>query len=128
MGLSIKPYENNKNWREKKNNRRNLKAAATKADTKLEEADDLNTVLSEFTFTVASDPDQVQSYSASATSATPEDPTIQGIFYAEGSCMKVPSTTTTSDTDTVTLVIPKFQVAMLAQMGLLLLIKAETHI
>ena len=40
MGLSLKPDEKNTNWREKKNDRRTLKAAATKADTKLEAAND----------------------------------------------------------------------------------------
>ena len=40
MRISLKTDEKDKNWREKKNDRRNLKAAATKADTKSEDADD----------------------------------------------------------------------------------------
>ena len=58
MGISLKPDEKNKNWREKKNDRRTLKADVTKYDTKWEEADDLNTVFSDLTSTVADDPAQ----------------------------------------------------------------------
>ena len=34
MGLSLKPDEKNKNWRDKNCDHRNLKYAANKADTK----------------------------------------------------------------------------------------------
>ena len=34
MGLSLNPYDKNKKWKERKKYRRNLKASATKADTK----------------------------------------------------------------------------------------------
>ena len=39
MGPSIKPDGTNRNCRKKKNDRRDLKAAATKDDTTSEEAD-----------------------------------------------------------------------------------------
>ena len=45
-------------------------------------------------------------------------------FFAAGAWIKVSATTTTSDTDTITLVIPNSQVAILAKKGLLLFIKA----
>ena len=117
MGLSLKPYDNNKNWRENKNNRRTLKYSATKADTESEEADYSSTVFSDLTFTVAAASDQVQSYTTSAISAITEDTTIKGIFNAIYSQIQVSGTTTTSDTETVTLVIPNPRVAMLAKKG-----------
>ena len=70
-------------------------------------------MFSDLTFTVAAFPYQVQSYSASDTSAIPEYPTIKGIFYAKGAWIQLPETTVTINTDTVTLVIPKYQVAIL---------------
>ena len=117
IGLSIKPAEKNKNWREKKNERRNLKASAIKTDTKSGEADYSKTVFSDLIFKVTSDPYQVQSHSDSATSVIPEDPTIEGIFAAAYARMQVPVTTPTSNTDTVTLVIHKSLVDMLAKKG-----------
>ena len=84
MGVSLNTDENNKNCRENKNERRDLKASATKADTNSEEADDSKTVFSDLTLTVAASPDQVQLHSASATLSVPEDPTIKGKFSAEG--------------------------------------------
>ena len=117
MGLSIKPYEKNKNWREKKNDCRTLKSSATKADTKSEEVDYSNTVFRDLPFTVAAASNQVQLHSASDISAITEDPTIKGIFNAAYSQMQVLGTTTTSDIETVTLVIPNPRVAMLAKKG-----------
>ena len=74
-------------------------------------------MFSDLIFTVVVAPAQVQSHPASATSSIPEDPTIKGIFYAADAHTKVSATTTTSDTDTVTLVIPNYQVAMLSKKG-----------
>ena len=106
-----------KKKREKKKDLQNLKDTATNADTKSEEADDSKTVFSDLTFTVAASPAQVKLFSASAKLAIPDDPNIQGIFDAAGAQMKVLATTTTSETDTVSLVIPKSQVAILAKNG-----------
>ena len=128
MGLSLNMDEKNKNWRENKNGHRTLKAFSTKADTNLEEADDSKTVLSDLTFTVADAPYQVELHSASDTSTVPENTTIQGIFAAAGAWIQASTNTTTSDTYTITLLIRKYQVAILAKMGLLSLIKVENHI
>ena len=128
MGPSIKPYYKNRNWKERKKYHRTLKASTTKADTNSEEADDSNTVFSDSIFTVADASDQVQSHSTSDKLAIPEDKTIKGIFDAASDQMQVLETITTSDSDTVTLVIHKSQVEMLAKRRLLSLIKAETHI
>ena len=84
MGISLKPDDNNNNWREKKNDRRNLKATVTKIDTKSEEADDSKAVFSDLTFTVAAAPAQVQPHPASSTLAIPENPTIKVTFSATG--------------------------------------------
>ena len=117
MGPSIKPYYKNRNWKEKKKYHRTLKASTTKADTKSEDADDPNTVFSDSIFTVAATSDQVQSHSISNKLAIPEDPNNKGIFDAASDQMQVLEITTTSDTDTVTLVIHKSQVDMLAKKG-----------
>ena len=115
MGISLKTDQKDKNWGEKKNDHINLKIASTKADTKSEEAYDSKTVVSDLRFTVAASPAQVQLHSASAKSAIPEDTTIKGIFSAASSRIQVSVATTTSNTNTVTLVIPKSQVAILAK-------------
>ena len=96
MGPSLKSDEKKKNWRDKKNDRRNMKASATKTHTKSEEVDNSKIVFSDFTFVVTASPDKVQSHYASATSAIPEDPTIKDIFYATGAQMQVSATTSTS--------------------------------
>ena len=115
--LSLKTDGKNKNWRQKENDRINLKASATKTDTKSEEEDDSKTVFSDLTFTVASVPSHVQSHSTLDASAIPEYPTIKGIFSAAGTRIQVLFTTITSNIDTLTLVIPKSQMAMLANKG-----------
>ena len=117
IGLSLKPDEKNKNWREKKNDHRNLKASVTNNDANSDEADDSKTVFSDLIFMIAAAPDQVQSHSASAASDIPEDPTIKDIFASAGAQMQVLVTKTTSNIDTVTLVIPNSQVSMLAKKG-----------
>ena len=68
MRLSLKPDEDNKNWREKKNYHRTLKADETKPDTKSEEAGDPKTVFSDLTFMVAATLAQFQLHSDSVTS------------------------------------------------------------
>ena len=78
--------------------------------------DDSNTVFSYLTSMVKVAPDRVHSNSASATSAILEDPTIKGIFADAGARIQVSATATTSDTYTITLVIPKSQVAMMVKM------------
>ena len=65
MGLWLKQDEKNRNWKEKNRNCKTLKAVVTNADTKLEEADDYNTVFSYLKFTVTAAPDRGQYYSAS---------------------------------------------------------------
>ena len=72
---------------------------------------------SDLTFTIAASPDQVQSHSTSATSAIPYYSTIKGVFSAKVDWMKLLATTTTSDKETVSLVITKSQVDMLAKTG-----------
>ena len=59
MGLSLNLDENNRNWRENKNDHITLKAYSTKAETNSEEADHSNTVFSDLAFTVAAAPYQV---------------------------------------------------------------------
>ena len=103
MGISLKPDDKNKNWRDGKNNRINLKAVTTKSNNKLEEVDDSKIVFSDLTFTVAAYPAQVQTQSTRSTSAIPEDPTIKGIFSAAGAWMKMLATTTTRNTETLPL-------------------------
>ena len=78
---------------------------------------DSKTVFSDLTFMIATLPDLFQSHSASATSPIPEDTTIKCISAAAGDQTQVLATTTKSDTDTVTLVIPKSQVNMLSKKG-----------
>ena len=80
MGIPINPDKKNKNCREKKSNRINLKADATKAGTKSEEANDSNTVFSDITFTVTAAPAQVQAHSTSDTLDIPEDLLIKESF------------------------------------------------
>ena len=110
MDLSLKLDEKNKNWREKNHYGRTLKDDTTKADTKSKELEAYNTVFSDLTFTAADAPDRVQSNSDSATSAIPEYPTIKGIFAATGAWMQALAVARKSDTDIVTLEIPKSQV------------------
>ena len=128
MGPSIKPYYKKKNWRDKKKYLRTLKASVTKADTKQEEVDDSNTVFSYSIFTVADASDQVQLHSTSAKLAIPQDPNIKGIIYAASYQMQVSETTTTSETDTVTIVIPKSQVAIMVKEGDNLVDQLKNHI
>ena len=85
--------------------------------TKSEEADDSKTVFSDLIFTVAANPYQVQLQSTLATLDIQEDNTIKFIFSVAGAWMQVQATTTTSNTYTVNLLIPKFQVAMMAKKG-----------
>ena len=117
MRLSLNTDEENKNWSENNCNRINLKDAKTKADTNTKEEEDSKTVLSDLTFTVAAAPAQVKFHNTPATSAIPEHHTIKGIFDDLGAWMKVSATATKSDIDTVTIVIPKYQVAMLDKKG-----------
>ena len=56
MGPSLKSYKEKNNCRDKNCDRRTLKAAVTKDDTKLEEADYSKTVFSNLTFMVAAAP------------------------------------------------------------------------
>ena len=128
IGLSLKPDEKNKNWREKKNDHRNLKASVTNNDANSDEADDSKTVFSDHWFTVAAATVWVQLHSTLAKSAIPYDPTSEGIFNTAGVWMQVLASVTTSNTENVTLEIPKYQVAILKKMVLLLFIKAATPI
>ena len=117
MGMSLKTDEKNKNWMEKKNDRRNLKDAVNKDDTKLEGADGSNIMFIDLILKVASTPAQVKLHSASATMDIPDNSNIKGIFAAAGTQMHVLVTVTTTNTDTITIVIPKFQEAMLSKKG-----------
>ena len=74
-------------------------------------------MLSDLKFTVVDAPDWVQSHFTLATLVIPEDPTIKGIFAAEGVLVQFLAVTTTIDVDTGTLMIPKSQVAILAKKG-----------
>ena len=117
MGPSLNSDEKKKNWRDKKNDRRNMKASATKTHTKSEEVDNSKTVFSDLIFVVTASPDKVQSHYASATSAIPEDPTIKDIFAAAGALMQVMEAETTRNTYTVNPEIPNCQVSMLFKKG-----------
>ena len=79
--------------------------------------DDSKPEFSDLTFTVAAAPARVQSHPASATTPISEDPTIKGIFAAAGARMQVSAAATPSAINTVTINIPKSQVAMLAKKG-----------
>ena len=79
--------------------------------------DDPKLVFSDLTFTSTAAPARVQSHPASATTPISEDPTIKGIFAAAGARMQVSAAATPSAINTVTIKIPKSQVAMLAKKG-----------
>ena len=59
MEISLHLDEKNKNRRENKNDHITLKDSSTKANTKLKESDDSNTVFSDLTYTVTAAPYQV---------------------------------------------------------------------
>ena len=119
MDQLTKTYKTNKNnnWREKNYELKSLKAAATKTETKLKEVDDYKSVFSDITFTVVTDPDIVQSHSASATTSIAEDPTIKVIFSAVGNQIKVPAAVTPGAINIIRIEVTKSQVAMLRKKG-----------
>ena len=103
------------------NNRENksLKATETNTETKSEEGGDFKSFFGDFTFMVTSDPAKVQDHSASAATvmSIPEDPTTKGIFDAASAQMQVSASYAQSYVYTITIDIPKSQVAMLSKKG-----------
>ena len=71
-----------KKWRDKNIERKYLRVAATKKDTKSEEEYDSKYFPSDLNFMVSAAPDKVQANSSSATTSTSitEDSTIKGNF------------------------------------------------
>ena len=108
-----------KNWQEKNRERKYLKAAATKTETKSEEADDSKQVFSNLTFTVAATPAKVQSQYAWATTSTaiPQDTTIKVILTAAGDRMQLSAAATYSAMYTIAIDIPKYKLDILAKKG-----------
>ena len=99
MGRSTKPYDtsNNKKFRDKNHKSKALKSTETKTENKSEEVDDSKSVLSDLIFTVSDAPARV--------------------FASAGACMQVSASENPSSIDTITIEIPKSQVAMLAKKG-----------
>ena len=109
----------NKNQSEKGRDQKPLKFAATKTNPKSEENDDIRSVFSDLTFTVAAAPTSYQTYLKSDATGTeiPEEPTIKGIFAAAGDGMQVPAGAAPHSMDKITVEIHKSQVTMLAKKG-----------
>ena len=92
---------------------------ATNTEPKSEGNDDTRLVFSNLKFTVVAAPTTAQAYSASAATGTaiPEDPNIKGIFSASGAQMQVSAAAAPRSMDTITVEIPRSQVAMMDKRG-----------
>ena len=92
---------------------------ATKTDPKVEGNYDSRSLFSDLTFIVKAPPTTSQDYSASAATdmTIPENSTIKVIFCAAGAQVQVSCPLAPRSMDTITVGIPRYQVAMLSKKG-----------